>query len=380
MAGFNVKCAVELDKFASEAHKKNFPECEVIERDITEVTGEMLLKSVEAEKGEVDIVIGGPPCQGFSLAGKRALDDVRNELLLEYARVVLEIMPRFFVMENVKGLLSFKSGDVLRDFINKLSSFYSITMPVRVLNAADFGVPQNRERLFVLGVRSDLNHLVGYPDPTHIKPSDVRYKYDEMYKNHSSRNLDELSYCPTVADAISDLPNPNLYPKLIDGDTIKNKEFGIYYISEYAQTMRRIVVKNDDYSTPRPDWDRSTLTNTKRTKHEKRIYNEFLKLKEGESHTSRRKKLNANGLSPTIRAGTKSDKGSYTALRPIHYKQPRVITVREAARLMSFPDWMVFHETKWHGFRLVGNAVPPLMAKAVATKILVLIKELNYRK
>lgn len=368
MAGFTVKSAVEIDDFASEAHKKNFPNCEIIKKDITKVTGDMLLQSADVKKGEVDVIIGGPPCQGFSLAGKRALDDSRNELLSEYARIVLEVMPKFFVMENVKGLLSYKSGEVLQDFIDQLSEHYLITLPVKVLNAADFGVPQNRERLFVLGVRTDLNHVLRYPEPTHIKPSDPRYQYDVIYKNHSSRTIGELSYCPTVADAISDLPNPNLYPKLIDGDTIANKIFG-NYISDYAKVMRRIVVQSDDYSTPRPDWDKGVLTNTKRTRHEKKIYNEFLKLKEGESHKSRRKKLNANGLSPTIRAGTKSDKGSYTALRPIHYKQPRVITVREAARLMSFPDWMIFHETKWHGFRLVGNAVPPLLAKAIAKEI-----------
>lgn len=375
MAGFSVKSAVELDDLASKAHKKNFPHCKVIEEDITKVTGNMLLEAAEVEKGEVDVVIGGPPCQGFSLAGKRALDDVRNELLGDYARIVLEIMPKFFVMENVKGLLSYKSGKVLEDFIEQMTNHYLITLPVKILNAADFGVPQNRERLFVIGVRSDLNYIMRYPKPTHIKPSDARFQYSSLHKDHSSDVEGELHYCPTVADALSDLPNPNIYPKLIEGDSIVNKISGSY-ISEFAKEMRRIVVKDDDYSTPRPDWDKNLLTNTKRTKHEKGIYNEFLKLKEGEIHRSRRKKLNANGLSPTIRAGTKSDKGSYTALRPIHYKQPRVITVREGARLMSFPDWMDFHETKWHGFRLVGNAVPPLLAKAVAKEIIYALNQI----
>ncbi|MFD2114760.1 DNA cytosine methyltransferase [Paenibacillus yanchengensis] len=369
MAGFSVKAAVELDQYASEAHEKNFPNCEVIKEDINKVSGDNLLKRLKVSRGGVDAVIGGPPCQGFSLAGKRASDDERNELLYQYSRVVMEIMPKFFVMENVKGLLSFNSGEVLRTFISKMSEKYSIVSPVKVLNSADYGVPQNRERIFVIGVRLDLDLALSYPTPTHIRPSDARYEYHPDYRDHASSDKSgDMLYCPTVADAISDLPNPNLYPSLIKGDTVKNKTGG-QYLSNFAKMMRRLILTSDGYSTPRPDWDKGIITNTKRTNHDERIVREFIKLKQGESHQSRRKKLNANGLSPTIRAGTKSDKGSYTALRPIHYKQPRVITVREAARLMSFPDWMIFHETKWHGFRLVGNAVPPLLAKAVAKEI-----------
>lgn len=373
MAGFSVKAAVESDEIASEAHKRNFPECEVFNEDIQNLSGKDLLDFLKLKQGDVDVIIGGPPCQGFSLAGKRALDDERNDLLQQYSRIVLEVMPKFFVMENVKGLLSYKSGEVLNKFLTQMSEHYFITSPLKILNSADFGVPQNRERLFVMGVRSDLNYNLSYPLPTHIKPTDARYKYNQFYKNHSCNTVDgDLLYCPTVADAINDLPNPDFYQELIDGDTITNIIEGDY-ISEYSKMMRGMMGIVGDKSTPRPDWDKNTITNTKRTRHDKRIISEFSNLKEGQSHTSRRKKMNANGLSPTIRAGTKSDKGSYTALRPIHYHQPRVITVREAARLMSFPDWMIFHETKWHGFRLVGNAVPPLLAMAVAKEIYLLL-------
>ncbi|NQX62901.1 DNA cytosine methyltransferase [Paenibacillus qinlingensis] len=366
MAGFSVNAAVEMDEFAIKAHLKNFPHCEVVDEDINQVSGEDLLKILKVNQGEVDVIIGGPPCQGFSLAGKRSLDDVRNELLSQYARIVLEVMPKFFVMENVKGLLSYKSGEVLQSFISNMSKHYSIISPVKVLNSADFGVPQSRERLFIIGVRLDLNYKIEYPSATHIRPSDARYLFHPIYKNHASEEKSgELLYCPTVADAINDLPNPDLYSELIEGDTIENIIEG-EYLSSYAQVMRKSIQLEDDQSTPRSDWQMNLITNTKRTKHDQRIIKEFMELKQGELHKSRRKRLEANGLSPTIRAGTKSDKGSYTALRPIHYKLPRVITVREAARLMSFPDWMIFHETKWHGFRLVGNAVPPLLARAVA--------------
>ncbi|CAH0122753.1 hypothetical protein PAE9249_05344 [Paenibacillus sp. CECT 9249] len=252
--------------------------------------------------------------------------------------------------------------------------------PLKVLNAADFGVPQNRERLFVLGSRKDIDCKLEYPQPTHISPKSATYKYDPVNKNHSSRDeVGGMRYCPTVADAIGDLPNPELFKELIEQDSIPYTN-NVKYISEFAKIMRGQTVVLDDYSTIPPNWDSRIITNFKRTKHDDRIKKEFQVLKEGEAHHSRRRKLSAKGLSPTIRAGTKSDKGSYTALRPIHYEQPRVITVREAARLMSFPDWMYFHHTKWHGFRLVGNAVPPLLAKAVALQVrreILKIKELE---
>ncbi|MWC29129.1 DNA cytosine methyltransferase [Paenibacillus sp. MMS18-CY102] len=375
MAGFLVGVAVEMDEFATRAHLKNFPNCQVVAKDINQVSGDELLKIIKVSKGEVDVVIGGPPCQGFSLAGRRSLDDERNELLNQYSRIVLEIMPKFFVMENVRGLISYKSGEVLQSFIDRMSEYYSIITPVKVLNSADFGVPQSRERLFIIGVRLDLNLNVQYPIPTHLRPSDENYLFHPTYKDHANEGkLGDLKYCPTVADAISDLPNPDLYPELIKGDTI-NYKMTEEFVSMYAQMMMRSIQLVEDQSTPRPDWTTNLITNTKRTNHDQRIIREFTELKQGQLHKSRRKKLEANGLSPTIRAGTKSDKGSYTALRPIHYVQPRVITVREAARLMSFPDWMVFHETKWHGFRLVGNAVPPLLAKAVAKELLKVIQQ-----
>ncbi|GMX63618.1 DNA cytosine methyltransferase [Paenibacillus elgii] len=377
MAGFSVKAAVELDKHACEAHEINFPNCKVIQKDITNISGSLVLNELNLKSNQIDVIIGGPPCQGFSMAGKRSNDDERNELLNEYARIVLEIMPKYFVMENVKGLLSYKSGKVVHEFLCRMSEAFNIDLPLRVLNAADFGVPQNRERLIIIGSRKNVKRIT-YPSPTHINPKDIRYRYHPVFGKHSSLDkLDNMLFCPTVADAISDIPNPDLFDELIDGDTIPYDVSNCKYISEFAKIMRGQIKDASDNSTFRPDWNSKLITNVKRTRHEDSIKIEFEGLGEGENHRSRRKKLKSNGLSPTIRAGTKSDKGSYTALRPIHYEQPRVITVREAARLMSFPDWMYFHHTKWHGFRLVGNAVPPLLAKSVALQVLDALKNVE---
>ncbi|KEO81785.1 DNA cytosine methyltransferase [Tumebacillus flagellatus] len=374
MAGFDVRLAVEHDDIAAEAHRLNFPHCDVMENDIKEISGNDILNRLGLNVGDVDVIIGGPPCQGFSNAGQRAIDDPRNELLLEYARIVLQVQPKYFVMENVRGLMSFNNGDTLRSFIEELQVEYQITEPLRVLKASKFGVPQNRKRLFVLGVRRDLNQMLPYPEESHIDPDDLRFEYNHQSESHSSiEKKDGKEYCPTVADAISDLPNVDEFEELIAGDTLPISNYS-NMCSKFALIMRREITDSTDFSTVRPTWDHNIITNLKRTMHDERIVKEFASLLEGQNHRSRRKKLLSRGLSPTIRAGTKSDKGSYTALRPIHYKFPRVITVREAARLMSFPDWMIFHETKWHGFRLVGNAVPPLLAKAVANEIIELLK------
>ncbi|RUT43730.1 DNA cytosine methyltransferase [Paenibacillus anaericanus] len=380
MAGFTVKAAVEIDNHACEAHKINFPNCEVIKEDISLVNKEKIQKTVGLDN-EIEVVFGGPPCQGFSMAGRRASDDIRNELLNEFSRIVMDIKPKFFVMENVKGLISYKAGETLNQFLKSVSELYSIITPIKVLNAADFGVPQNRERVFILGTRKDIECELMYPQPTHIRPKDNRFIYNPNFVNHSSlERMDNMNFCPTVSDAIGDLPNPDLYEELIEGDCVRYRNEGVLYTSNYAQIMKGLVKDPNDKSTIRPDWDSNIITNYKRTMHEQRIREEFTNLIQGEVHRSRRKKLNADGLSPTIRAGTKSDKGSYTALRSIHYEQPRVITVREAARLMSFPDWMYFHPTKWHGFRLVGNAVPPLMAREVALQIIKAMVNLNEKK
>ena len=176
-----------------------------------------------------------------------------------------------------------------------------------------------------------------------------------------------LPECPTVADALGDLPNADRYPTLLNTDSVKAK-WGVP--SEYARLLRGIDLANDDYSYPRV-WDPSILTSSFRTLHTEKSVRRFEGTKPGEVESiSRFLRLDPDGWCNTLRAGTDGKRGAYTSPRPIHPRYNRVITVREAARLHGFPDWFRFHRTKWHGFRQVGNAVIPHVGKAVGKTII----------
>jgi DNA (cytosine-5)-methyltransferase 1 len=358
MAGFDVPVAVELDPIHCATHQFNFSFWSVLCRSVAEVTGEDIRREGNLGAREIDVIFGGPPCQGFSQMGKRALDDPRNQLMLDFSRLVLELQPKYFVIENVKGLTGNKNQNFLDKIIENLENKdYEIVKPYQVLNAANYGVPQSRERLFLLGVRKDLKMPL-YPEAITANP---------RLKNRKSSNSKILPNSPTVREAIADLPDLETYPELFQQDWLK-VEYG--EPSDYAKKMRSLAFFEDDYSYPR-DFDSTILTGCSRSKHSQNSIDRFAATLPGKSEPkSRFHKLDPEGISNTLRAGTPSNRGAYTSPRPIHPFKPRCITVREAARLHSYPDWFRFHGTKWHGFRQIGNSVPPLLAKAIATEII----------
>ena len=358
MAGFDVPVAVELDPIHCATHQFNFSFWSVLCRSVAEVTGADIRREGNLGDREIDVIFGGPPCQGFSQMGKRALDDPRNQLMLDFSRLVLELQPKYFVIENVKGLTGNKNQNFLDKIIENLENKdYEIVKPYQVLNAANYGVPQSRERLFLLGVRKDLNMPL-YPEAITANP---------RLKNRKSSNSKILPDSPTVREAIADLPEIEAYSELLKQDWLK-VEYG--EPSDYAKKMRGLAFFEDDYSYSR-NFDSNILTGCLRTKHSPESIARFAATLPGKSEPkSRFHKLDAEGISNTLRAGTPSNRGAYTSPRPIHPFKPRCITVREAARLHSYPDWFRFHGTKWHGFRQIGNSVPPLLAKAIATEII----------
>ena len=190
-AGFEVAVCVEVDPSCCDTLRTNKPDLTIINKSITEVTGEEILKAGHLEYGEAALVIGGPPCQSFSLAGlRKGLDDERGRLLFEYVRIVRETLPKAFVLENVRGLTNWDHGQALELLINELKKpiehdgkiyQYDISNP-QVLNAVDYGVPQNRERLIIVGNR--MGKLFLYPAPHAFEPH------------------------KTVWDAIGNLPEP----------------------------------------------------------------------------------------------------------------------------------------------------------------------------
>ncbi len=339
-AGFDMVAAVDIDPIHCAAHKFNFPNTATLCKSVVDITGNELRRLAGLGKQDIDVVVGGAPCQGFSMIGKRALDDSRNQLVYHFVRMVLELKPKYFVFENVKGLTVGKHRQFLEEIIDAFrQGGYSVESNYQVLNAADFGVPQDRRRLFLFGARK------GFALPTYPVPAGRT----------------------TVGQAISDLPDAESHAELWERDWTKVK-YG--RASPYAAALRGKVVEPSDFSHPRV-FDASVMTSALLTEHTALSRKRFAATEpDTVEPVSRFKKLSFDGLCNTLRAGTASDRGAFTSPRPIHPTAPRVITVREAARLHSYPDWFRFHATKWHGFRQIGNSVPPMLARAVGGQVM----------
>jgi DNA (cytosine-5)-methyltransferase 1 len=233
------------------------------------------------------------------------------------------------------------------------ASGYDVRLPWRVLNAANFGTPQSRERLILFGARKG-NALPDYPSlQTSIPGRD---------------DIGGLPTGPTCADAIGDLPDAETFPSLLSGDAVRVSELG--FPSPYAAELRCMEPNAWHFGHPRV-WDPMLLTASARTDHTPVSRQRFVGTREGGVEpVSRFFKLPADGVSNTLRAGTDGSRGAFTSPRPIHYHFNRCVTVREMARLHGFPDWFRFNVTKWHGARQIGNAVPPPLARAVAGQVI----------
>lgn len=355
-AGYDVVAAVELDPIHSLVHEWNFPYSTMFCRDATAITGDEIRAGSALGNRELHAVVGGAPCQGFSLIGKRQLDDPRNRLVGEFVRIVLELNPRYFVLENVAGLAVGDHRRLLDEAVELLEQGgYRVRLPYKVLQAADFGTPQSRRRLILMGARS------GVPLPDYPRPTTTA----RTTRGGLPRGSD-LPVGPSVAEALGDLPDADIFEALLHRDWVR-AEFGTP--SAYASTLRGGVRGQDDWSHRR-SYDRDVLTSSTRTVHTEKSIQRFQATRPGETEPiSRFLRLHPDGIANTLRAGTASDRGAYTSPRPIHPELARVITVREAARLHGYPDWFRFHTTKWHGFREIGNSVPAPLARAVASAL-----------
>ena len=323
-AGFRIVLANEKQGDAVLTYRKNHPDTRMIEGDITEVGDSEVIPAI---KGDIDLIAAGPPCQGFSMAGRRNIDDRRNSLFKELVKIVREINPKFFLMENVKGILSMDGGSVIGAIENAFRSNGYIVEKY-VLNSVDFGVPQYRERVFIIGRNDGI---------TPIPPVAL-----------SSRIV-------TVGEAISDLD----FLDVGESSTIYEKEPE----SNYQRTMREKTSKND-------------LRNHDAPRHTKHVTERFSKFKEGQTmkdipeewRTKKRNVYRFDRNKPSWTLTTLPD--DY-----IHYSRNRIPTVREYARIQSFPDHYVFYGKKSTGglrrrtdvpqYSQAGNAIPPLLAKAV---------------
>jgi DNA (cytosine-5)-methyltransferase 1 len=376
-AGFDIVASVEYDPVHAATHEFNFPHTQAICGSVATLSAAALREAArnglrwhgrdaQAWDGRPDVVFGGPPCQGFSFIGKRLIDDPRNELVFHFLRIVSELRPRYFVMENVPGMARGGQAGILKQLVQDFGvAGYRVVQPHNILNAADFGVPQDRKRLFLIGASK------GEPLPTYpvssVRPVPKRLAGKANVSEESSR------MGPTVWDAIGDLPDINRFPELRHNDTVRLSDTQVARLdssaSTYVRRLRDLELDPDDFSYKRK-WDRSLLTGSARTEHTDVSIARFRATAGGTTEPiSRFYRLDPAGLCNTLRAGSGSERGAFTSPRPIHPFSPRVLSNREAARLHSFPDWFRVHTTKWHGFRQIGNSVAPLVGRAIGARI-----------
>ena len=353
-AGFDIAAAVDIDPVHCAVHHFNFPRTAVLPRSVDNLSADEIRDTASIGDRAVDCVFGGAPCQGFSMIGHRALDDPRNGLVRHFVRLVGELEARSFVFENVKGLTVGKHRSFLEELVAEFEDAgYAVRLPWRVLNAANYGTPQSRQRLIVMGARTG-ESIPGYPEPT------------TGIAGHQ-RSLVGSPDGPTCGDALGDLPDADRYPTLLGEDETETSAFG--KPSAFASEMRCLSNRAWHFGHVR-NWDRATLTSSARTRHTDISRRRFAETSPGTVEPiSRFFKLHENGVSNTLRAGTDGSRGAFTSPRPIHYRYDRCITVREMARLHGFPDWFRLQATKWHGARQIGNAVPPPLARAIAVEV-----------
>lgn len=324
-AGFEVAAAYDIDPILTSSYPTNYPRTVLHHRNVGELTAD----EIRVDVGEEPFgIFGGPPCQGFSEIGKQNVADPRRDLLGHFFRIVYDLKPAFFIMENVRGLAFKNSRPVLDAALQVVRPDYDILGP-EVWEASQFGAATTRPRMFVIGIRKTRKAAI---TRAHI------LKYEAV--------------ATTVADAIGDLIGATPFDDL-DDDT----GFDLWKLDEacepsaYAQRLR-----SDDL----------TFSGHRKTAHTAKVIERFAAVKPGGyEKVGRHPRLHPEGLCPTLRAGTGVEQGSFQSVRPIHPTENRVITVREAARLQGFPDNHVFHPTVWHSFRMIGNSVSPIIAKAM---------------
>lgn len=319
-ANFEVVLGVDFNKNAIKTHEYNFPNSISAHVDLTEIKPLELLHKLNIDISEIDGIVGGPPCQGFSVAGRRVLEDPRNRLFLEFVKFVELIRPKFFLIENVVGLLTIGNGQVKDEILSTFSNL-GYNIDVKVLDASHYEVPQKRQRIFFMGF---LNHIPLFPNPV------------------------SLENPITVRDAFFGLPSLDLITEErtyeINGIEVHN-HFN-FNLSELTVERIRHIPMGGNYKSI-PDH-----------------------LKRDVEFNSAFRRLDYNKPSFTITSHFRDE----FVLHPI---EDRVISVREAARLQSFPDDFRFFGSKTRTGQtgLVGNAVPPKLAYYIALTIKKILEE-----
>lgn len=370
-AGFHCLFANEIMPVYAQTYLKNHIGTKVLTSDIRTVDAYEILQDIGIERGKLDLIAGGPPCQGFSInAPIRSNEDSRNHLFREYLRFVDAFAPRAILIENVPGLVSFEKGATLHAIIEALADL-GYGADVRILGAAYYGVPQMRWRTIIIGLRGKEVPMDAFPSPLFHAP--IRPNFTTTFDGKQLVQMptsESLAKFTTIEEAIGDLPPLKCGEK---GEVVKD------YLTNprcgYQQMMR--IGSGGVYNHESP---RLSEMNLKRMKYIKPGGNwtdipydllpKGMQKARKSDHTMRYGRVRPDGLASTILTKCDPHWGAY-----FHYSQDRSFTVREAARIQSFPDHYVFYGNIAEQFAQVGNAVPPLLAKAIGLSIINLLKQ-----
>lgn len=371
-AGFHIAFANDINEEYANTYRLNHDGTTFFCESIEDLKAADVFKQTGLGKAEIDLLIGGPPCQGFSInAPKRSLEDDRNHLFREYGRLVLEgLRPKVIVMENVPGMVSLDGGRFIRD-IYALFQQAGYRMRHMILCAAHYGVPQERWRLFFIGTILKGVEIT-FPEPTHFAPVRANFTGGREltwlpYIQNGTRqpNLfgNVLKPFTTVKDAIGDLP------VLAANEGAEEMDYDKPPVTEYQRQMRAGSAKVFNHIA-----GALSKQNLERAKHIppggswRDIPHELLpkgmKRARRSDHTRRYGRIDPSGLSGTVLTKCDPHWGTF-----FHYDQDRALTVREAARIQSFPDRYRFYGSRVSQYEQVGNAVPPLLAKVLANHI-----------
>lgn len=370
-AGFHSLFASEIVPVYANTYKLNHPGAKVLTADIRSLDASEVLSDLGLERGQLDLLAGGPPCQGFSInAPVRSILDQRNHLFKEYLRFVDAFAPKAVLIENVPGMVSFEHGATLHAILDALAQL-GYGADVRILGAAYYGVPQMRWRTIILGLRGKVLPTAAFPEPIYHAP--IRPNFATTFDGQMLVKLPapEISATfTTVKEAIGDLP------PLMCGE--RGEEVKEYISDPFCDYQRRLRVGNPGvYNHEAP---RLSKINLERLKHippggnwtdiPDDLLPKGMKQANRGDHTKRYGRVTADGLASTILTKCDPHWGAY-----FHYEQERSFTVREAARIQSFPDHYIFTGTIAEQFAQVGNAVPPLLAEAVGLTLKSILME-----
>ena len=355
-AGFDVRLCSDLNDACEATHHRNFPSISFIRRDVHTLSGSDICKETGLRKGELDLLIGGPPCQGFSIIGQRQLWDPRNGLFREFMRIADEMKPRAIVIENVTGLATLEGGAVLGE-LGAAFRRAGYAIDCAELLAAQYGVPQMRWRMFFIGWRWDTGHRGGFPLPTH-----GRAGIGDLVPNRTvPKELSEGFV--TIREAIGDLP------------PIEAGGYGTRYTCKPRGGFQEAMRLDGPEELANHYAPRLAPQNLARIRHLKpgedwralphHLLPSGMQRALRKDHTRRFRRMEWDGIARAVITRFRDPKsGEY-----IHPEQHRTISIREAARIQSFPDWFVFEATNSEQYEQVGNAVPPLLAKAVGYEL-----------